>query len=54
VTIRRGDDVSLAMEKMLASGLRELPVLDATGRLLGIVDDRAIVMALQRRPPPNR
>ena len=52
VTIRHGDEVALAMERMLASGLRELPVVDATGRLLGIVDDKAIVMAHQRRPVP--
>lgn len=54
VTIRHGDEVTLAMERMLANGLRELPVLDGTGRLLGLVDDKAIVKAHQRRPPSNR
>ena len=45
VTIRHAGLITPTMEKMPTSGLRELPVLDATGRLLDLVDDKAIVVA---------
>jgi CIC family chloride channel protein len=56
VTVRHDEDVSLAMEAMLRHGLRELPVIGTDGRLFGIVDDKAIVSAYQRRSdaPPAR
>jgi CIC family chloride channel protein len=49
VTVRHDEDVSAAMEVMLLHGLRELPVISADGRLFGLVDDKAIVSAYQRR-----
>jgi CIC family chloride channel protein len=49
VTVRHDEDVSVAMEAMLRHGLRELPVISADGRLFGVVDDKAIVSAYQRR-----
>jgi CIC family chloride channel protein len=49
VTVRHDEDVSVAMEAMLRCGLRELPVVGADGRLVGVVDDKAIVSAYQRR-----
>jgi hypothetical protein len=45
--------LSLGIERMLTSGLRELPVIDVGGRLLGSVDDETITRAYQRRAPPS-
>jgi CIC family chloride channel protein len=49
VTVRADDDLALVIERMLASGLRELPVTDAGGHLLGYVDDQTVVQAYQQR-----
>ena len=49
VTVRADDDLALVIERMLASGLRELPVTDANGALLGYVDDQTVVQAYQQR-----
>jgi CBS domain-containing protein len=32
---------------MLANGLRELPVTDADGRLLGLIDDHEVAQAFK-------
>ena len=48
VTVRDHDDLAVVIERMLTSGLRELPVVDADGRLLGHVDDRTVAQAYQR------
>jgi len=53
VAVRGGDGLGLAIEKMLTNGLRELPVVDDEGRLLGYVDDQSIAEAYQRRPAPR-
>ncbi len=53
VAVRADDDLALAVELMLIHGLRELPVTDMAGRLLGSVDDHTITKAYQRRPPPT-
>jgi CIC family chloride channel protein len=52
VAVRAGDGLAVAIERMLTSGLRELPVTDDDGRLLGYVDDQAISETYQRRAPP--
>ena len=40
--------LGLAIETMLASGLRELPITDSQQRLLGVIDDRCLASALGR------
>jgi chloride channel protein, CIC family len=47
VPVHADDDISAAIEKMLANGLRELPVTDAGGRLLGMIDDKDVAKAYQ-------
>lgn len=42
VSVQPGDDLRTATEHMLANGLRELPVLDQAGRLLGLLDESEI------------
>jgi CIC family chloride channel protein len=37
------DDLRLVTERLVASGLRELPVVDATGRVIGFIDEAEIV-----------
>ena len=54
VTVRSDDDLALVIERMLTSGLRELPVTDAEGVLLGYVDDQTVIQAYQRRAPAPR
>lgn len=53
VPVRPGDGLRMAFEAMLENGVRELPVTDADGRLLGFVDERSIAHACARgRPAP--
>jgi CIC family chloride channel protein len=42
VSVRPSDDLRTATERMLESGLRELPVLDDAGRVLGLLDEAEI------------
>ena len=42
VYVRLDDDLRTATERMVSSGLRELPVLDAEGRLLGLLDESEV------------
>jgi len=42
VSVRAEDDLRTASERMLESGLRELPVLDDDGRLRGFLDESEI------------
>ena len=42
VSVGPTDDLRTATERMVANGLRELPVLDADGRLLGLLDEAEI------------
>jgi CIC family chloride channel protein len=53
VTICDEDTVVLAMERMLAHALKSLPVVDRTGRLVGLVDDVAILAAPARPLEPR-
>jgi CIC family chloride channel protein len=48
VSVQADAELGVAIETMLSSGLRELPVVDAAGRVLGCVDDRSISHAYQR------
>jgi len=50
ICVRGEDSLALVIERMLTSGLRELPVTDDAGRLLGYVDDQTIAQAYQGRP----
>jgi len=42
VSVRADDDLRTATERMLERGLRELPVLDDDGRLLGFLDESEV------------
>lgn len=44
-TVRPEDPLRVAFERMLANGVRELPVTDGEGRLLGFVDEISIAHA---------
>jgi CIC family chloride channel protein len=44
-TVRPPDGLRVAFEGMLANGVRELPVTDGDGRLLGFVDETSIAHA---------
>jgi chloride channel protein, CIC family len=48
ISVRTDDDVGTAVEKMLRCGVRELPVTDAGGRLLGLIDDNDVSNAYRR------
>ncbi len=45
VAVRDSDDLHMALETMLAKGVRQLPVLDATGHVGGYVDEGVIARA---------
>jgi CIC family chloride channel protein len=51
IFVRGDDDLAHVIDQMLTSGLRELPVVDHEGRLLGCVDDQSVARAHQRRVP---
>jgi len=42
VCVRREDDLRLAAERLLAHGLRQLPVVDDAGRPVGMLDEHAV------------
>ena len=42
VSVHAGDDLRTATERMVSSGLRELPVLDVDGCLLGLLDESEV------------
>jgi len=46
ITIDKDEDLFCAQEKMKTNGIRHLPVVDASGILLGIVTDRDIRSAM--------
>ncbi|MBW2356704.1 MAG: DUF190 domain-containing protein, partial [Deltaproteobacteria bacterium] len=43
ITIAQGRPLSEAVEKMLAKGIKRLPVVDADGKLLGLISDRDLL-----------
>jgi CIC family chloride channel protein len=48
VAVTPEDDLHTALERMLANGIRRLPVLDRDGRIRGSVDEAAIAKAYLR------
>jgi CBS domain-containing protein len=42
VSVRLEDDLRVATELMVSHGLRELPVLDASGQVIGLLDEADI------------
>lgn len=56
VTVRPDDDAATAARRMLRAELRELPVVDDQGKIIGFVDEADIARAYLRgaapRPPP--
>lgn len=46
VTVQPGDTLRTVQTRMAAQGCRRLPVLDAAGRLCGIITDRDVRLAL--------
>ncbi len=51
VFVHADDDLAQVIDKMLTSGLRELPITDSAGHLLGCIDDQAMASAYQRESP---
>jgi CIC family chloride channel protein len=49
VGLRRGEDLRMALETMLAQGIRRLPVLDDDQRVTGLLDEAAIARVYLRR-----
>jgi chloride channel protein, CIC family len=45
VAVRAEDDLHVAVERLLESGLREVPVLDATGTITGMLDEAHVTRA---------
>lgn len=48
ISVREDDDVATAVEMMTVTSAKSLPVLDADGRLLGILSRSDVVQALAR------
>jgi CIC family chloride channel protein len=48
VTLRPDDDLRTAAERMVQSRLRALPVVDATGRIIGLLDESEIAKVYLR------
>lgn len=53
-TVEAEDKLAKAVELMRERGLRSLPVVDARGKLRGIINDRDVFAYLPPRPPPKR
>jgi CIC family chloride channel protein len=47
--VRADDDLAQAINTMLTTGLRELPVTDSRERLIGCIDDQAVTRAYARQ-----
>ena len=52
-SVREDADLRTAFERMRAEGLRELPVVDVTGRLVGLVAEADIAQAYLRAHGPK-
>ncbi|HTA90625.1 MAG TPA: CBS domain-containing protein, partial [Polyangiaceae bacterium] len=42
VSVRPDDDLRTATERMVANGLRELPILDRAGHVVGLLDESEV------------
>jgi CBS domain-containing protein len=51
---RPDETVEAARDRMEASDIRHLPVVDASDRLVGMVSDRDLLRARAFQPPPTR
>jgi CIC family chloride channel protein len=49
VSVKAEDDLHTALEVMLENGIRQLPVVDDKGRIIGFVDEETIAKAYLRR-----
>lgn len=60
LALRAEDDLSSALETMLSEGVRELPLIDGSGRVIGLIDETSIAHAYvsgrngHRRRSPER
>lgn len=45
ITVRATENLRVALERMLKAGLRELPVLDAQGAIIGLLDESTVTRA---------
>lgn len=52
-TARREDDLRVALEAMIANGVRQLPVLDDGGRMVGLLEESDVVKAYLRGQSPS-
>jgi CBS domain-containing protein len=56
VFVRTDDNLGTALELMLHHGIREVPVVDETKRLISLLDEKSVARAYVRRPlsaPPR-
>lgn len=53
-TARREDDLRVALEAMIANGVRQLAVVDDAGRMVGVLEEADVVKAyLRKQRPPG-
>lgn len=52
-TARREDDLRVALEAMIANGVRQLPVLDDGGHMVGLLEEQDVVKAYLRGQAPK-
>jgi CIC family chloride channel protein len=52
-TARREDDLRVALEAMIANGVRQLPVLDDAGHMVGLLEEQDVVKAYLRGQAPT-
>ncbi len=50
VTAKPSDDVAVVAMRMIALGIRHLPVVDAAGTPIGMLSARSLASALENRP----
>jgi CIC family chloride channel protein len=56
VSVRSDDTLRTALDAMVAYGIGEVPVTDADGRLIGLIDEGVVARAYMkiRKEPPSR
>jgi CIC family chloride channel protein len=53
VTARMDEPAADALSRMVAAGLRQIPVIDAKGQILAYLDESAVASKLVLEPPPS-